>query len=830
MSDTLTFGGWLKQRRRSLDLTQGDLARRANCSVESIRKIEAGVLKPSRQLAALLAANLDVSVEQQAEVVEYARGLRDQAHAARVETQPHNLASGNSSLPQAPLTSFIGREKEVAVARRLLLKSDVRLLNMTGPGGTGKTRLAQQVATQLIDAFADGIFFVGLATITDPNIVVPIIAQTLGLRESGKEPISQTLKDHLRGKQLLLILDNFEQVAEAAALVVDLVTQNPALKVLVTSRTLLHAYGEHDFPVPPLDMPDSNNLPPLERFTECEAVRLFIERAQAVRPDFAVTLENAGYIAQICARLDGLPLAIELAAARTRILPPQALLNRLNSWPSAEMGRLGLLTGGARDMPPRQQTLRNAIGWSYDLLNPTEQTLFARLSVFARGCTLEAANAITADPDQPSLPILDTLESLLDKSLLQQEAVDKEEPRFWMLETIREYALERLQESGEADIVRHRHAAYFRDLAERAEPELQGPDQGAWLTLLEREHDNLRAAMLYAAEQGDIETTARTAASLRRFWNIHAHISEGRTWLERVLPEGSGLLPSIRARVLHAAGVLAWSQGDYAASRRYSEESLDISRTLGNKVGEASMLHNLAVVALAEGDYDVAQALHTQVLEMFRALGERWSVALTQANLGLVSLNKGDYVQAERHLKDSLALRRELGDTQGIAQSLNNLGTVMRCQGRYDEACALHEESLKLFRELGDKWSVALCLANLGLALLEGNSWDDACETLRESLVMFRELGVKQGIATCFNGIAGVAALQDDVEGAVRLFGAAEAIHSAIGVPLPPAEKVGRDRNLARARAALSEVEFSDNLEAGRLMPLDQAIAQALGE
>ncbi len=831
MNENLPFGAWLKRRRKALDLTQGDLARQAGCSIETIRKIEASALRPSRQLAVLLAAHIEVAPGEQAAFVEYARGITHSISPSQSPTPNPQPPTPNRTNLQTPPTSFIGREKEVAMARRLLLRTDVRLLNMTGPGGTGKTRLAQHVASGLLDTFASGVFFVPLASISDPNMVVPTIAQTFGLRESPGEPLLELVNSYLRDKQLLLVLDNFEQVEAATPQVAELLTSCPNLKILVTSRALLHAYGEQDFPVPPLDVPNLNLLPPLERLAEYEAIRLFIERAQAVKPDFTVTDENAQAIAHICARLDGLPLAIELAAARTRILPPQALLTRLTS-------RLNILTGGAQILPPRQQTLRNAISWSYDLLDPTEQAIFRQLSVFVGGCTLEAAERIvssnvgdnvaeaTLSPTL-ELTILDRVESLIDKSLLRQEVLDSGEPRFWLLETIREYGLEKLAENGEMEATKRCHAGFFCQMVEQAEPELQGVEQSNWLIRLEVEHDNLRADMLYCFEQGDIETAARICAALRRFWYLRAHISEGRNWLAKALANKDSLPTALHARVLHAEGLLAWSQGDYAAARARSEESLAIWREIGDKQGVANMLHNLAVVEMAEGNYDTSRTLYEEVLGMFNELGEQWSAALALANLGIIALYTGDYAQAQQSLKESLALRRELGDTQGVAQSLNNLGTVSRCLGDYDAAYSLHEESLAIFRELGDKWSMALCLANLGFVELNKREYEEATALLKDGLETFRELGVKQGIATCLNGLAGVAAQSGDTKRAALLFGAAESLLERIGVSSPLPERVERDRNVATSRAALGEQAFSTAFEEGKLMGLERAIGLA---
>jgi len=452
-----------------------------------------------------------------------------------LDNRPNNLPA------QAAL--LVGREKEIEAVRGRLLRPDVRLLTLTGPGGTGKTRLALQVAAEVLDDFEHGVFFVALAPISDPGLVVPTMAQTLGLKETAGQPLIETLKDYLRDRALMLVLDNFEQVLAAASRVAELLAAGPQLKVLVTSRAVLRVYGEHEFPVPPLTLPDPQRLPPPERLTQYEAVRLFIERALAVKPDFAVTNDNAPAVAEICRRLDGLPLALELAAARIRLLPPQAMLARLER-------RLPLLTGGARDLPARQQTLRNAIAWGYDLLGPGEQTLFRRLAVFVGGCTLEAAEAVGGG----AVEVLDGIESLVGKSLLRQEEGVGGEPWFAMLETIREFALERLEESGEAEAIRRQHAAHYLELAEQAESALKGSQQMAWLEQLEREHDNLRAALRRSVERGEAEYGLRLGGALGRFWWMHGYLIEGRAWLTALLAlPGASSSTAARALALFSA-------------------------------------------------------------------------------------------------------------------------------------------------------------------------------------------------------------------------------------------------------------------------------------
>ena len=486
------------------------------------------------------------------------------------------------NLPAQP-TTLLGREAEVAAARALLQQDGVRMVTLTGPGGTGKTRLGLQVGAELVDVFADGVWFVPLAAIADPALVVPAIAQSLGLSEVASQPLLNIVQDYLKDKQALLLLDNFEHLTSAASTISALLAACPTLKVLITSREPLRITGEREIPVPPLSLPSSRQVRGLSpaAFLEYPAIRLFVERAQTVKPDFALTEAIAADVAAICLRLDGLPLAIELAAARVRVLPPGQLLARLDR-------RLKILTGGNRDLPARQQTLRAAIEWSHELLDPDEQSLFAHLAVFAGGCTLEAAEAVCGAHGGHEIDVLDGLDSLSQKSLLRPEEGSEGWTRFTMLETIREYALERLDASGEADSLRQAHARFFLDLAEAAEPQLTGPDQVLWLDRLGTEHDNLRAALGWLERSSEREPWLRLSGALWRFWWVRGHMTEGRGWLARALAETDGLPPAVRAKSLSGAGILAESQGDYVQAKALHEESLALARQSGDRFAIAA--------------------------------------------------------------------------------------------------------------------------------------------------------------------------------------------------------------------------------------------------
>jgi predicted ATPase len=537
----------------------------------------------------------------------------------------------NCPLP-VPLTPLIGRNDDHAALCNLVSRADVRLVTLLGPPGIGKTRLGVQVAAGLREAFAAGVWFVPLAPLREAPLVIPAIARVLDVREIGGQSLMDTLVMALQGKQLLLVLDNFEQVVAAAPDLAQVLEYAPDLTLLVTSRAALRVTGEHVWAVPPLCLPDLCQLPPLDVLLEYPAVQLFVQRAQAVHPTFALTESTAPAVAMLCVRLEGMPLALELAAARSRVLSPQALLARLDQ-------RLGLLTSGAANAPKRHQSLRAAIAWSYELLTPEAQVLFRRLGVFVAGCTLAAVDAVCRDEAARSggveVPLLDRLAALVDQSLLQHTSSADGEPRFTMLETLREFALEQLDATGETAMVRQRQAAYYVHLVEHAAPHLRGPDQVAWLEWLEAEHDNLRAVLAWSRTSGgDAEQGLRLAAALPEFWYWRGYVSEGRAWLEGVLEDSPGAVPTLRAVVLARASYFAVQQGDYARAKGLAAASLTLSRHLQYTTGVAIALSVLGEVASVQADYALARMRTHESLQLFRELADQDQIANLLGRLG----------------------------------------------------------------------------------------------------------------------------------------------------------------------------------------------------
>jgi predicted ATPase/class 3 adenylate cyclase len=692
----------------------------------------------------------------------------DFAPIRTLDAHPNNLP--------LQLTSFVGRDAEIAVVRDLVQQE--RLVTLTGPGGTGKTRLALQVAAERLGDHPDGVFFVELAPITDPALVASAIAAALGIREAVGRSLEQTLREELRDKAMLVVLDNFEQVIDAAPLVGQLLATAARLRVLVTSRAVLHVQGEREYPVPPLRIPDPAELPSLEALSGYEAVTLFVERAMSIQPDFAVTNTSAAAVAEIVARLDGLPLAIELAAARTRVLTPQAILARLGS-------RLAFLGGGARDLPARQQTLRHAIDWSYELLAAPEQGLLRRLAVFAGGASLEAVEPICR-PSELGIDVLDGLSNLVEQSLLRRGEDLEAEPRFEMLETIREYAAERLQASGEAQELAERHARHFLAVAEAAEPDLTRDPQA--IARIDRDHDNFRTALRWAIDRGDSEVGFGLAFALWRFWHQRAHLAEGRDWFERILAlPGAERRTLARARGLTGAAGIAYWQNDYAAAGAWYDEAESIFRELDDKPGLADALYNTASMAALAGDVPGAMDRFREGADIARQLGDDHEVMRFVGAEGYAAFMTDDFDSARSLLNESLALAQRTEDKFAIGGAHHTVGQVARMQGRLDDAAVEYRDSIRTLHELGDAASLTEPLQGLAAVLID----------------------------------------QGRAEVGVRLLAANAAIRERIGGG-PPPEWLRLGDPLARARENLGEEAYATAWEMGKAVTVDEAVSLAL--
>jgi predicted ATPase len=638
--------------------------------------------------------------------------------------------------------------------------------------------------------------------------------------EKGGQQIGENLKEFLKDKRMLLLLDNFEQVMAAAPLATELMHECPKLKILVTSRAPLRVRGEHEFQVLPLALPDLGRIVTVESLLECAAVAMFVQGARTINPDFAVTPSNARVLAEICIRLDGLPLALELAAARIRVLSLDALLKRLQK-------RLGLLTNGPRDLPARQQTLRNTIAWSYDLLDDREKKLFRHLSVFAGDFSIQAVEEICMTLDNITGDALDEMSQLVEKSLILREN-DNGEIRFKMLETIREFAFESLVANGESQRLLERFTDFFLSLAEEAESKLKSREQGDWLVRLEREHDNFRAALHWSTQNKSVERSLRLGYALWRFWYVRGHLTEGRLWLTKALTNAGPTSTVPRVRALIGAGALAAWQNDFPAGRSLLNESLALSQELSDKEGTALALNYLGNIADNQGDFAESRRLYEDSLALFRQLGNKWGIALVLNNLGVWARYRGEYDKATTLHQQSLELFSELEDKGRIALSLINLGFALERKGDYNTARKTLNESLSLFRELGERVGIAESLFLVGSIARKLGDIDTACKLLGESLIVSHEIGNKEIMVSCLEEFAGADCVEGRAERAVRLLAAAESIRDATRLPIPPAYRADNEHNVTMARSALSEKRFQAEWAIGRVMTLEHAVAYVL--
>jgi predicted ATPase/DNA-binding CsgD family transcriptional regulator len=706
----------------------------------------------------------------------------------RTPSEPISLApiprrgAGTSPIP-SPLTALVGREQEVAALTELLCRPDVRLITLTGPGGVGKTRLALEATARLETEFTDGAVFVPFAAVPDPALVASAIAQGLGVREAGGRPLDETLVSALRMKHLLLVLDNLEHVVDATPLIAQLLVASPRLSVLATSRAVLRISGEHDIPVPALALPDAETVPTVEDVGAAPAVQLFVARAQAARPDFVLTPANATAVAAICRRLDGLPLAIELAAARTRHLPAPTLLRHLER-------PLPILTGGPRDQPTRLQAMRDAIGWSYDLLAPDEQAFFRRLSVLAGGGSLEAVAAVTSGAGKIGRNVLDGVRGLVEQSLLIQSEAPPGEPRYSMLETIREFGLEQLAASREESATRSAHAAHYLALAEQAEPHLIVSGSAAWVERLALERDNLHTAVSWALRTGNAAAVLRLAGTILSFAYARGEPREGQEWLEAALADGHAVPPETRVDALFTASALAQVRGDFSRSTALSEQGLALARVHGYVFGQARALLALGITAEWQGDLDLASTRYEESRGLMESLDDsvrlpHWTL-LPVANLADVALLRGDPAAAAILAEHAVAGWREVGYLWGIAQALGTAAAAASERGDQVRAARLYDETLTLWLESDDG----------------------------------------RGIAGTLAGIAGVANRRGQSERAARLLGAAWGVAESLGVRFQ-AHHVHAERVLAATRSQLDDETFDSAWIEGQALSIEQAVAEA---
>jgi predicted ATPase/transcriptional regulator with XRE-family HTH domain len=813
MAEGVTFGRLLRARRRALDLTQEDLAHKVGYSVITIRKVESDERRPSRELVERLAASLNIPAEHSATFTALARSgpaEPDDDLLQRLSADlPTPAGAGPPSNLPTPLTRLIGRAAEVESLTSLLVQKDARLVTLVGPPGIGKSRLAVEVAAALRTVFPAGVFYVPLAAIDDTDLVPSAIAKTVGIRETRGQAPLPALLDYLRDRRMLLVLDDFEHLLGAAAMIAEILTACPAPTMLATSRAPLHIRGERLFRVPPL--------------AADAAVELFVERAREVHPEFALSDANAVDVAGICADLDGLPLAIELVAARTRLMTLQDLVARLNH-------RLTLLTEGPRDAPAHQQTLRSTIDWSYNLLTAAEQAFLARLAVFVGGFPLGAAEEVVHALGELPLTVLDGLAALTDQNLLGYGDRADGERHFQFLAMIREYALERLTERGEIEPARDAWAAYYLRLAETANSHMGGEDQQAWLDRLDAAQDNLRAAVDWYAGHGAVEPAMRMVAALWTFWHVRSRQAEGLRSIGQVLALSAAPADRTKALALFGAGWIALDQSDHAEAKAYFEESLAIFRELRDARGIADALHGVGILAQAANDDAGAAELFTESLAVNRELGDDLGIAWSLDHLGNAALGMGDYPRSQRLFEESMALFRGLGHDWGIAISLHHQGLAAWAAGDLAAAHELFADGLALFRKLANRWGVAASYEHLGYVAIGRLEYRQAVEYFNASLTASHAAGDRVAFARCLAGLASVAVGEDDHERAAHLFAGAEAMAEAGGIRMDPGARSIHLRDVAAVRARLDDPAIAAAWASGTHAAMGQLLAYARGQ
>jgi predicted ATPase len=824
---TTAFGALLRQQRLIAGLTQATLAERAGLAARTVQDLELGIARPRRETVRRLVDALRLPPEIRARFEAVTPAPRDRARRLdRVATtDAPGVAASRSHLP-VPLTSLVGRESDLVALAGL---RSARLLSLTGVGGVGKTRLALAAARAAEGDYENGVWLVELAALSESTLVPQAVARALGIAEQARRPLVETLVDVLAARRLLLVLDNCEHLLDAcAALVQRLLAGCPDVRVLATSREPLGVDGEVVWRVPPLTVPDGEaSTMPTPNPTEYSAMRLFVDRARQIQTGFALTDESVREVVEICRRLDGIPLAIELAAARVSSLAVGQIAARLDD-------EMALLTRGPRTAAPRHRTLRGTLDWSYDLLAEPEQTLLRRLAVFAGGWTLDAAESICAGDGIDRAGVLDLLSQLVDASLVIVEECSGE-ARYRLLEPVRQYALGQLQQTADETAVRDRHAIWCLALAERAEPELWLADQLVWFARLEVEHDNLRTALSWSVGAGhDSEVALRLAGALCHFWDMGGYWGEGHQWLDHALQSAANDNGPASVRALTGAGFLAFRAGigprDFARATRLHTQALDLAKLNGDTRHVALALSRIAQVAQVQGQYEAARQLHEEALALARHHADKLGIARTLDLMGRLAEWEGDYPRAVMVLEEALTLHRERGDRVSAAWTISMLGLVVRRQGAYERAISLGEESLALYRGLRDRNGLAFVLQNLGRVMHLQGDYARARSMFEESVQLWRDIGSRTQALRSLEGLAGVIGAQGHPDRAVRLLVATETLSASIGRALSRAERDVFDQLLSAARAELDDTEYASACVEGRAMTFDEAVSYALEE
>ena len=816
MQDEISFGVWLRKQRRALDLSRQAFADQVGCAEVTLRRIEAASLKPSKELASVLLQKLGIPESERSQWIAFARGLSGFPLSS--------AASSNKPITNfpIPLTTFIGRQREQEEVNQLISKN--RLVTLTGTGGVGKTRLAIQVVADVRSQFPDGVWFLDLAPLINPILVPNTLATVIGLRESAELSFKDLLINYFHARSALVVFDNCEHLIESCAqLVYSLLSGCEHLSILATSREALRVAGEIPYHVPSLAIPRLDAESAMETLRNIESVQLFAERATAASPSFLISPHNVFTVAEICRYLDGIPLAIELAAARANVLTVEQILMRLNE-------RFNLLTGGFRSAFPRHQTLQAAIEWSYNLLSEKERTVFRRLAVFSGGWTLEAAEVICIGNGIESVEVLDVLSGLVNKSLVVVEMVQGHS-RYRRLQMIREYALAMMKKSDEMSIICFRHLNFFAEMVFEAERNLKGPEEAFWYERFDSELDNMRTALTWFEQLEYIEIRLRFAAGLWRYWKNRGKSSEGRSYIQHIMrgvPPGPSRQTAAYARALTAAGALAYYQADFSYSEQSREEALSIYRILEDKVGVGDCLIGLGNVAISQGHYEKARAFYEEVLGIRQELGDKWGIARLLGNLGLLAYFEMNYDEAHSLHMESLTLFRELRGDAGIAYELTNLGHVARHQGKLSIALAFYEESVSISKTLKDEWGLAYGILGMADVAFEQGDFSKAILYYKDCLTIFQKEVDYIGLAEAMESVAALLLMKNKPDFAARIYGNVEALRKRIHSPLPLSHQLAYQKYLSLLKQQLKSSKLEVTWAEGSTMISEEAVALAL--